>query len=55
MSQIEPRPIFLTESPAGPHKRRPLTVDVDILEEAWLAEVVYVGKAGTCLVLRERR
>lgn len=51
-----PRPVFLTESVGGLHKRQPLTVDVDFLERAWRdgAEVVYVGKAGSRLGLRER-
>jgi hypothetical protein len=51
-----PRPEFLMESVGGPHKRKPLTVDVDVLEKAWRddAEVVYVGKAGSRLGLQER-
>jgi len=50
------RPIFLTKSVGGPHKRQTLTVDVDLLERAWLdgAEIVYVGKAGSRRGLRER-
>lgn len=51
-----PRPSFLTESVGGPHKRQSLTVDVEVLEEAWRddAQVVYVGKAGSRLGLQER-
>lgn len=51
-----PPPKFLLESVGGPHKREALTVDVDVLEKAWRddAEVVYIGKAGSRLGLRER-
>lgn len=51
-----PRPEFLIDSVGGPHKRKALTVDVDVLEKAWRddAEVVYVGKAGSRLGLQER-
>lgn len=51
-----PRPTFLAESVGGPHKRQALTVHTDILERAWCddAEVVYIGKAGSQLGLRER-
>lgn len=51
-----PRPVFLVESVGGPHKRKALTVTVDVLEKAWRddAEVVYVGKAGSKHGLQER-
>lgn len=51
-----PRPEFLADSVAGPHKRKALTVDVDMLRKAWRddAEVVYIGKAGGRLGLQER-
>lgn len=50
------RPEFLPASVGGPHKRRPLTVDVDVLQRAWRddAEIVYVGKAGGRLGLQDR-
>lgn len=50
------RPVFLTESVGGPHKRQPLTVAIDVLERAWRddAEVVYIGMAGSRLGLQER-
>ncbi|RXZ72793.1 hypothetical protein [Agromyces albus] len=51
-----PRPVFLVESVGGLHKRKALTVGVDVLETAWgdNAEVVYVGKAGGKHGLRDR-
>lgn len=49
-------PKFLAESVGGPHKRKPLTVGVDVLDVAWRdgAEVVYIGKAGGRGGLRAR-
>jgi hypothetical protein len=49
-------PTFLKESVGGPHKRAPLTVGIDKLEQAWRdqAEVVYVGKAAGRGGLQER-
>lgn len=50
------RPTFLVESVGGPHKRKPLTVGLDELQQAWRddAEVVYVGKAGGARGLKDR-
>lgn len=54
--QPGPHPLFLSENVGGPHKGRPLTVEVEVLQKAWRddAEVVYVGKAGSRLGLQER-
>lgn len=51
-----PRPVFLPASVGGPHKRKPLTVEVNVLQQVWRddAEIVYVGKAGGRLGLQER-
>ena len=51
-----PRPHFLLDSVGGPHKRKALTVDVELLEMAWQdeAEVVYIGKAGSRRGLQDR-
>lgn len=50
------RPEFLVESVGGPHKRKTLTVGVDVLDKAWRdgAEVVYIGKAGGARGLQDR-
>lgn len=54
--KVGPRPEFLRDSVGGPHKGKALTADVVMLERAWRddAEIVYVGKAGGRLGLRDR-
>jgi hypothetical protein len=54
--ELRPRPIFLTETVGGAHKRQSLTVPIAVLDRAWRddAEVVYIGKAGGRLGLQER-
>ncbi|WP_156786275.1 hypothetical protein [Microterricola viridarii] len=56
ISEALGRPEFLTKSVGGPHKRKPLTVGVDVLSKAWRdgAEIVYIGKAGGRRGLQDR-
>lgn len=50
------RPTFLAESVGGTHKRKPLTVRIEELQQAWRddADVLYVGKAGGAHGLKDR-